>query len=74
MKGRFYQALHVKWQRKLGAPKPGESFHELYDRARMLEQYEKQYSASVQAQSEIIKRSEQNRKTTAPRPSTQSTD
>ena len=34
LKGRFFQALHTKWQRKLGAPKPGELFSELYDRAR----------------------------------------
>ena len=25
LKGQFYQALQVKWQRKLGAPKPDES-------------------------------------------------
>ena len=37
LKGRFYQALLPKWQRKLGAPKLEESFTELYDRARMLE-------------------------------------
>ena len=47
LKGRFFQALHVKWQRKIGAPKPDESFQDLYDRARLLEQYEKQYSDSV---------------------------
>jgi len=41
LKGRFFQALHVQWQRKLGAPKPNESFKELYDRARILEQHEK---------------------------------
>ena len=34
LKGRFFQALQVKWQRKLGAPKPEESFQDLYDRAR----------------------------------------
>lgn len=50
LKGRFYQALLPKWQRKLGAPKLEESFTELYDRARMLEQHEKQYQASAQAQ------------------------
>ena len=31
LKGRFFQALHVKWQRKIGAPKPSETFQELYD-------------------------------------------
>ena len=46
LKGRFYQALHVKWQRKLGPPKPNESFHELYNRARMAERHEKQYDES----------------------------
>ena len=45
LKGRFFQALNVKWQRKLGAPKPDESFYALYDRARALESREKQYSA-----------------------------
>jgi len=49
LKGRFFQALHVQWQRKLGAPKPNESFKELYDRARILEQHEKQYAASAAA-------------------------
>ncbi len=45
LKGRFFQALHVKWQRKLGVPKPDETFYALYDRARMFESREKQYSA-----------------------------
>ena len=31
LKGRFFQALLVKWQKKLGAPKPDETFHQLYD-------------------------------------------
>ena len=52
IKGRFFQALLVKWQRKLEAPKPGETFHELYNRARMMEQYEKQYAASAAAHSD----------------------
>ena len=47
LKGRFFQALQVKWQRKLGAPKPEESFQDLYDHARLMEQYEKQYSDTV---------------------------
>ena len=50
LKGRFYQALLPKWQRKLGALKLEESFTELYDQAHMLEQHEKQYQASAQAQ------------------------
>ncbi len=47
LKGRFYQALKVVWQRKLGPPKPGESFHDLLCRARLLEEYEKQYHESA---------------------------
>jgi hypothetical protein len=46
LKGQFYQALQVRWQRKLGAPKPDESFHDLLAQARMLEEQEKQFSAS----------------------------
>ena len=42
LRGRFFQALLPKWQQKLGAPKFGESFTELYDRAHTLERYEKQ--------------------------------
>ena len=38
----------MKWQRKLGAPKPEETFYDLYDRARLLESREKQYSAGNQ--------------------------
>ena len=49
-KGRFYQALLPKWQRKLGALKLEDSFTELYNRASMLEQHEKQYQASAQTQ------------------------
>lgn len=30
LKGRFYQALLPKWQRKLGAPKAAETFDDLY--------------------------------------------
>ena len=37
LKGRFYQALMPKWQRKLGAPKASETFDELYAWARTLE-------------------------------------
>ena len=46
LKGRFFQALNVKWQRKLGAPRPDETFYTLYDRARALKSREKQYSSS----------------------------
>ena len=41
LKGWFYQALLVKWQRKLGPPKAEESFHDFYTCARQLEEYEK---------------------------------
>ena len=47
LKGRFYQALHPRWQRKLNAPKPDETFGQLFERARMLEQHEKQFTASA---------------------------
>ena len=44
LRGRFFQALLPKWQRKIGAPKRGESFSELYDRAHTLKRHEKQFS------------------------------
>ena len=56
LKGRFFQALHVKWQRKLGAPKPSETFQELYDRARVLERHERQYAESAASRGEITKK------------------
>ena len=70
LKGRFYQALHVKWQRKLGPPKASESFYELYDRARALEEHEKQYAASAVAHhGEVTKRSDPPRRSVnAPSP------
>ena len=52
LKGRFFQALHAKWQRKLGAPKITESFNELYDRACTLERQERQISANAAARGE----------------------
>ena len=52
LKGRFFQALLPKWQRKLGAPKIDEEFNDLYDRARVIERHEKQYLASASARSE----------------------
>jgi len=54
LKGRFFQALHVRWQRKLGAPKTNESFKELYDRARILEQHEKQYMLPLLLPGDIL--------------------
>ena len=49
LKRRFFQSLLPKWQRKLGAPKLDESFTALYDRARMLEMHDQQYTAAAQA-------------------------
>ena len=66
LKGRFFQALHVKWQRKLGAPKPQETFRELYDRARTLEQHEKQYAASAASKSDAHRSSKKNEQTSQP--------
>ena len=54
LKGRFFQALHVKWQRKIGAPKPSETFQELYDRARVLERHEQQYIESAASQGKTL--------------------
>ena len=45
LKGRFYQALLPKWQRKLGAPKATETFDDLYARARTLERHDQQFNA-----------------------------
>ena len=47
LKGRFNQGLLLKWQRKLGAPKPNKTFEELYDRALTLERHDRQYSQST---------------------------
>ena len=44
LKGRFFQALLPKWQRRLGAPKTDESFDELFNRARTTECREQQYN------------------------------
>ena len=42
LKGHFFQALHHKWQRKVGAPKTSETL-ELYDRTRTAERQENRY-------------------------------
>ena len=44
MKGRFFQALLPKWQRKLGATKTDESFDELFSCARTMQCREQQYN------------------------------
>ena len=46
LKGRFYQSLLPKWQRKLGAPKLEESFNALYERARTCERHDQQYRST----------------------------
>lgn len=45
LKGRFYQALLPKWQRKLGAPKTTETFDELFTRTRMLERHDQKFNS-----------------------------
>ena len=55
IKGRFYQALLIKWQRKLGCPKPDEGFHDLLAHVRMFEEHEEQFAASAQTQNEVKK-------------------
>ena len=62
LKGRFFQALHVKWQRKVGAPKTGETFQELYDRARILEQHERQYAESAAARLDGTRKGDRNQR------------
>ena len=49
LKGRFYQALLVKWQRKLGPPCPDETFDDLFAQARMVEECERQFTASAES-------------------------
>ena len=52
LKGRFFQILLPKWQRKLGHPKPDETFEELYGRARTAERHDRQYSESAAGRSD----------------------
>ena len=56
LKGCFFQVLLTKWQRKLGAPKSSETFQELYDHARTLEQHEKQYKKMLPQSQSMKKR------------------
>ena len=63
LKGRFFQALHVKWQRKLGTLKLQETFRKLYDRARTLEQHEKRYAASAASKSDTHRSNKRNEQT-----------
>ena len=57
LKGRFHQALLVKWQRKLGAPKADESFQDLFTRARVLEEHERQYTVSAESRTANLPKS-----------------
>ena len=69
LKGRFYQALHPRWQRKLNAPHPDETFSQLFERARMLEQHEKQFTASAACRTEAAsKKFKSNTQTGGSRP------
>ena len=52
LKGRFYSALLPKWQKKLGAPRTTERFHDLYERARTVERHEAQFLESVATRQE----------------------
>ena len=54
----------MKLQRKLGSPKPAETFYKLYDRVRMLEQHEKQYAISAAARPDGPKKNDRGQKTT----------
>ena len=47
----------MKWQHKLNCPKPDEDFHDLFARARMLEEHEKLYAASAVGRTDAKKAS-----------------
>ena len=66
LKGRFFQALLPKWQRKLGAPKVGESFNELYERARTCERHDKQYQSAYNQRAKDQSRPKAKRVESAP--------
>ena len=55
LKGRFFQAIHVKWQQKFGAHKTNETFQKLFDHGRVLEQHEKQYDMSAASRGDLQK-------------------
>ena len=61
MKGRFFQSLLPKWQRKLGAPKTDETFEDLFNRARTVEKHDEQYSQSAADKSDNRKKSSSNK-------------
>ena len=82
LKGRFYQALLPKWQRKLGAPKPSESFDDLYARARAQERHDQQINARQPGEKASKQEGSQKKhtesasgsKTHAPRPASKGTN
>ena len=55
-KGQFFQAPLPKWQRKLGAPKTGESFEELYGTAKMAECHDRQYIEAAEERQEVVEK------------------
>ena len=64
----FLSSIDTKWQRKLGAPKPGESFNDLCDRTRTLERQDKQFSSAAAGKPTermVHSRSQQSHKTPA---------
>ena len=61
MKGRFFQSLLPKWQRKLGAPKTEETFEDLFNRARTAEKHDQQYSQSAADKNDSRKKSNPNK-------------
>ena len=61
MKGRFFQGLLPKWQRKLGAPKTDETFEDLFNRAHTVEKHDEQYNQSAADKSDNCKNSISNK-------------
>ena len=59
LKGRFYQSLLPKWQRKLGTFKL-ESFNPLYERARTWEQHDQEYRSTRESHGRSIPPKPQN--------------
>ena len=60
MKGRFFQSLLPKWQRKMGAHKADETFEDLFKRAHTVEKHDEQYSQSAADKSDDHKKSSSN--------------
>ncbi len=55
-----------KWQRKLDAPKSGEMFSELYDRACTLEQHDKQFSEVAESVQKTMANEDKQKETPSP--------